>query len=144
PLAVEVRHKSWSDPLVLKALEEERICFCNIDVTRLGETLEGTEHVTAPFAYLRLHGRSKEWFTAENRDDRYDYLYSPESLEKIIAKIIRMADRTEKMLAALNNHYRVQAAANAIELRSMLFGEKVKAPPTLIKEYPVLEQFALP
>src|SRR5438874_8066558 len=29
-----------------------------------------------------------------------------ESLEKIKAKIVRMADRTEKMLAALNNHYR--------------------------------------
>ena len=50
PLALEVRHKSWSDPLVLNALREERVCFCSIDVTRLGETLEGTDIVTSPLA----------------------------------------------------------------------------------------------
>jgi uncharacterized protein YecE (DUF72 family) len=31
PMAVEVRHKSWSDPLVLNALEQETVAFCNID-----------------------------------------------------------------------------------------------------------------
>jgi uncharacterized protein YecE (DUF72 family) len=35
PLAVEVRHKTWSDALVLKALREENVAFCNIDQTRL-------------------------------------------------------------------------------------------------------------
>jgi uncharacterized protein YecE (DUF72 family) len=71
PLAVEVRHKTWADPLVLKALQQESVAFCNIDQTRLGETLEGTDYVTAPLAYLRLHGRSKEWFTAKSGDARY-------------------------------------------------------------------------
>src|SRR5262249_15853429 len=141
PLAVEVRHKTWADPLVLKALQEENIAFCNIDQTRLGETLEGTEYVTAPFAYLRLHGRNKEWFTAKNRDTRYDYLYSEDSLQKVKSKIEKMAATADKTFVAANNHPRGQAAANAVELKSLLSGEKVKAPETLVRTYPVLEEF---
>lgn len=143
PLAVEVRHKSWSDPLVLKALESENVAFCNIDQTRLGETLEGTEYVTAPVAYLRLHGRSKDWFTAKNTDERYDYLYSKGSLEKIKNKVQNMAGKAEKTFVAANNHPKGQAAANAIELKSLLSDKKVRAPETLVKTYPELEEFAV-
>jgi uncharacterized protein YecE (DUF72 family) len=144
PLAVEVRHKTWADSLVLKALQEERIAFCNTDQTRLGESLEGTEYVTAPFAYLRLHGRSKEWFTAKNRDARYDYLYSKQSLQKVKGKIEKMADAADKIFVAANNHPRGQAAANAVELKSLLSVGKVSAPEALMKTYPVLEEFAVP
>jgi len=144
PLAVEVRHKTWADPLVLKALREENVAFCNIDQTRLGETLEGTEYVTAPLAYLRLHGRSKEWFTAKSRDGRYDYLYSKESLQKVKSKIENMAAQVEVTFVAANNHPRGQAPANAVELKSLLLGQKTKAPETLVKTYPELEEFAIP
>ena len=143
PMAVEVRHKSWADPLVLKALEQENVAFCNIDQTRLGETLEGTQYITAPIAYLRLHGRNKEWFTAKNRDTRYDYLYSKESLQKIKGKIENMAAKANTTFVAANNHPRAQAAANAVELKSRLSGKKVKAPETLMKTYPRLEEFAV-
>ena len=136
PLALEVRHKSWSDPLVLNALREERVCFCNIDVTRLGETLEGTEIVTSPLAYFRLHGRSKQWFTAKGRDERYDYLYSKSSLEKIKAKVEKAANEAQKTLVTTNNHYKGQAAVNAIELKNMLGDKKVKAPKPLVEHYP--------
>jgi|SRR5579872_1833126 len=143
PLAVEVRHKTWADPLVLKALQQENIAFCNIDQTRLGQTLEGTQYVTASLAYLRLHGRSKEWFTAKNRDARYDYMYSKESLQKVKGKIENMAATAEVTFVAANNHPRAQAAANAVELKSLLSGEKTKAPETLVKTYPALEEFAV-
>jgi uncharacterized protein YecE (DUF72 family) len=142
-LAVEVRHKSWADPLVLKALQNEHVAFCNIDQTHLGETLEGTEYVTASFAYLRLHGRSKEWFAAKNRDARYDYLYSRESMQKVKTKIEKMAAAVGKTFVAANNHPRGQAAANAVELKSLLSGGKVSAPAALVKTYPVLEEFAV-
>jgi uncharacterized protein YecE (DUF72 family) len=136
PLALEVRHKSWSDPLVLNALREEKVCFCNIDVTRIGDTLEGTEIVTSPLAYFRLHGRSKQWFTAKNRDERYDYLYSQSSLEKIKTKVEKAANEAQKTLVATNNHYKGQAAVNAIELNNMLGKKRVKAPKTLVEHYP--------
>jgi hypothetical protein len=37
-----------------------------------------------------------------------------------------------------------QAAANAVQLKSLLSGEKVSAPEILVKTYPVLEEFAVP
>ena len=143
PLALEVRHKTWADPLVLKALQEENIAFCNIDQTRLGQTLEGTQYVTAPLAYLRLHGRSKEWFAAKSRDARYDYMYSEQSLQKIKGKVESMSDSADVTFVAANNHPRAQAAANAVELKSLLAGEKVEAPQTLVSTYPVLDAFAV-
>jgi hypothetical protein len=100
--------------------------------------------VTASFAYLRLHGRSKEWFAAENRDARYDYLYSKESLQKVRGKIEKMAAKAQTTFVAANNHPRAQAAANAVELKSLLLGTKAKAPETLMRTYPSLEEFAIP
>jgi hypothetical protein len=78
------------------------------------------------------------------RDARYDYLYSEQSLQKIKGKVESMADNAEVTFVAANNHPHGQAAANAIELKSLLSDEKVKAPETLVKTYPVLEEFAVP
>ena len=77
----------------------------------MGRSLAPTEHVTSPVGYVRLHGRNyKEWFEADNRDDRYNYLYTksesarlerqdrehrgaarrpPTSLPTIIMKLVR-------------------------------------------------------
>jgi uncharacterized protein YecE (DUF72 family) len=71
PKAIEFRHESWDDPWVLSALREHETAWVNIDEPRLGASLHGTEHVTAPLAYLRLHRRNyKKWFNAKNRDER--------------------------------------------------------------------------
>ena len=43
-----------------------------------------------------------------------------------------------------NNHYEARAGANALELKSMLTGKRVKAPPALIDRYPDLRKFADP
>ena len=55
-----------------------------------------------------------------------------------------MAAMAEVTFVAANNHPRGQAAANAVELKSLLLGEKVNAPETLIKTYPVLGECAVP
>jgi uncharacterized protein YecE (DUF72 family) len=82
PLVLEIRHESWNDPDILARLAEEGVGFCNIDQPRLGKSLRGTAHVTAPAGYVRLHGRNyKEWFQAENRNDHYKYPYKPKELE---------------------------------------------------------------
>ena len=41
-----------------------------------------------------------------------------------------------------NNHYQAKAPVNAIELRYMLEGKKVRAPETLVKRYPELKQIS--
>ena len=143
PLVLEIRHSSWNDPDLLARLAEQGVGFCNIDQPRLGASLKATEHVTSPVGYVRLHGRNyKEWFQADNRNDRYNYLYKPEELEGWAEKIRKVEQKTEKTFAITNNHYKGQAAVNALELKSMLSGVKVRAPETLTGTYPVLKSFA--
>jgi uncharacterized protein YecE (DUF72 family) len=61
----------------------------------------------------------------ESRNDRYNYLYKLEGWKGKITKISKQADKT---FAITNNHYEGQAAVNALELKNMLSGKKVKAP----------------
>jgi len=142
PLVLEIRHSSWNDPDLLSRLAEHGVGFCNIDQPRLGASLRGTEHVTSPVGYVRLHGRNyKEWFQADNRNDRYNYLYKPAELKPWAEKIRSVGEQTVKTLAITNNHYKGQAAVNALELKSMLSGSKVKVPETLVNAYADLEDF---
>jgi uncharacterized protein YecE (DUF72 family) len=143
PVVVEVRHSTWDDPDILAQLAAQKIAFCNIDQPWLGRAIRGTEHATAPLAYVRLHGRNyKEWFQSDNRDDRYNYLYTPQQLHPWKEKIERLGAKAEKTFAVTNNHYKGKAAVNAIELKQMLNGKKGKAPSTLIEHYPELREFA--
>jgi uncharacterized protein YecE (DUF72 family) len=137
PLVLEIRHESWNDPDILARLTEEGVGFCNIDQPRLGKSIRGTEHVTAPVGYVRLHGRNyKEWFRADNRNDRYNYLYKPRELEGWKEKITRINQESNQTYVIANNHYKGQAPVNALELKYMLTGKRVKAPKSLVEYYP--------
>jgi uncharacterized protein YecE (DUF72 family) len=137
PLVLEIRHESWNDSEILARLAEAGVGFCNIDQPKLGKSLRGTQHATAPVGYVRLHGRNyKEWFQADNRNDRYNYLYKPGELEGWKDKITHISQQTEKTFVVANNHYKGQAAVNALELKKMLGGKKVKAPKILVEHYP--------
>src|ERR1700678_1636726 len=81
PRVVEVRHSSWNDAATLAAFAQKNVGFCNIDQPVLGRSLAPTEHVTGLIGYVRLHGRNYEhWFDSDNRNDRYNYLYSAHEL----------------------------------------------------------------
>jgi uncharacterized protein YecE (DUF72 family) len=146
PLSVEFRDASWNDPWVLAGLKERGVAFCNVDQPRLGNSLDGTVYVTAPFAYIRLHGRNyQKWFQGKNRDERYDFLYEGERLERVKNHVTEMAKKAEKTFVVANNHPRGQAAVNALQLKSMLSDKKVTAPESLMKHYPSqLEKIAVP
>ena len=137
PLVLEIRHESWNDPDILSRLAEQGVGFCNIDQPHLGKSIRETQHVTSPVGYVRLHGRNyKEWFQSDNRNDRYNYLYKPGELEGWKYKITNISHNSEKTFAITNNHYQGQAAVNALELKNMLSGKKVRAPQTLVEHYP--------
>ncbi|HZU32137.1 MAG TPA: DUF72 domain-containing protein [Candidatus Angelobacter sp.] len=137
PLVLEIRHESWNDADILGRLAEAGVAFANIDQPRLGKSLRGTQHVTAQVGYVRLHGRNyKEWFQADNRNDRYNYLYKPKELEGWKEKINDISQKAEKTFVVTNNHYKGQAAVNALELKNMLSGTKVKIPEPLVEHYP--------
>ena len=145
PKAMEFRHESSDDPWVLSALREHETAWVNIDEPRLGTCLHGTNYVTAPIAYLRLHGRNyKKWFNSKSRDERYDYLYTPEELKPIADSIKAMANKVEreptreakKVIAATNDHYKGQAAGERIDLKRLLGVKEDPIPGPLLDAYP--------
>ncbi|MGA8299579.1 MAG: DUF72 domain-containing protein [Terriglobales bacterium] len=143
PRVVEVRHESWNQPETLEHFLRHNVGFCNIDQPRLGQSLQPTEHVTSSLGYVRLHGRNYEqWFDTDSRDDRYNYLYKPGELEKWKEKIETIAKKALSTFVIANNHYQAKAPVNALELRHLLEGKKVRAPEALVRHYPELKPIA--
>jgi uncharacterized protein YecE (DUF72 family) len=145
PRVVEVRHESWNRPETLTYFMEKNVGFCNIDQPRIGRSLEATEHVTSSVGYVRLHGRNyDQWFAAERGEDRYNYLYSEAELAGWKGKIERIAHKTEVTYVVANNHFEAKAGVNALQMKHMLSGRRVKATETLLKHYPELKNIADP
>jgi uncharacterized protein YecE (DUF72 family) len=143
PRVVEVRHSSWNDAATLAAFTQKGVGFCNIDQPVLGRSLAPTEHVTSPIGYVRLHGRNYEqWFDSDNRNDRYNYLYNERELAGWKERIVSIAERAQATYVITNNHFESKAGVNALELKAMISGKRVLAPPTLIQKYPELRRIA--
>jgi len=143
PLVVEVRHNSWTNQGTLRYFAEKGVAFCNIDQPQLGKAVGPTEHVTAPLAYVRLHGRNyDQWFDSDSRDDRYNYLYTETELERWKMRIDAIAAKAQKTFVVANNHFEGKAAVNALQLKHMLTGRAVRVPDTLLKKYWELGEIA--
>ena len=111
----------------------------------MGHSLEPTEHVTSPVGYVRLHGRNyDQWFDADSGADRYNYLYSEAELAGWKDKIVRIAGKAEVTYVVTNNHFEGKAGVNALQLKHMLSGKRVKATETLLTHYPELKSIADP
>jgi uncharacterized protein YecE (DUF72 family) len=145
PRVVEVRDSSWNNLETLADFTQKNVAFCNIDQPVLGKSLAPTEHVTAPIAYVRLHGRNYEqWFDSDNRNDRYNYLYGEKELVGWKERIESVAAKAKTTYVITNNHFESKAGVNALELKAMVSGKRVIAPPTLVEKYPELRRFANP
>jgi uncharacterized protein YecE (DUF72 family) len=145
PRVIEVRHESWNNPETLNYFSRMNVAFCNIDQPQIGRSLAPTEHVTAPIGYIRLHGRNyDQWFESDNRNDRYNYLYNEAELAAWKEKIEAIANKAEVTYVVTNNHFEARAGVNALQLKSMLTGQRVKAPPQLLRRYPELKKTADP
>jgi uncharacterized protein YecE (DUF72 family) len=163
PRVVEVRHSSWNDAATLAAFAQKDVGFCNIDQPVLGKSLAPTEHVTSAIGYVRLHGRNYEhWFAdqapvdqssagqasadqasdSDRRNDRYNYLYNHRELTAWKEIIESVAERAHTTYVITNNHFESKAGVNALELKAMITGKRVQAPPTLIQKYPELRNIA--
>jgi len=142
---VEVRHDSWENPDTINDFMQKNVSFCNIDQPLIGRSLVPTEHVTSPVGYVRLHGRNyDQWFDADTGADRYNYLYSEAELAGWEDKIVRIAGKAEVTYVVTNNHFEGKAGVNALQLKNMITGQRVKAPEALLKHYPELSKIADP
>ena len=143
PLVLEVRHASWAQPEVLEMLAEFGVGLANIDQPLFHRSIKPGAHVTAPTGYVRLHGRNyQHWFSpTANVRERYDYLYSVKELEPWVDRIKTVATQANDTYAVTNNHNLGKAVVNALEIRSILKGESVNAPESLLERYPELREF---
>jgi uncharacterized protein YecE (DUF72 family) len=100
-----------------------------------------TQVVTSPIGYLRLHGRNTAmWFAEEaNAAARYDYRYPAEELQELVEAAKGISRRARDTYLITNNHFRGQAALNALELRAHLHRSPVPVPPPLLTAYPELQ-----
>ncbi|MGH9688189.1 MAG: DUF72 domain-containing protein [Candidatus Acidiferrales bacterium] len=146
PLVVEVRHSSWVVPDFFHFLHERRVGFCNIDQPLIGRSVKPGDRVTSALGYVRLHGRRYDtWFSDEPdlpSHERYNYLYSKEELEPWVKRIHHVSGGAETTFVVTNNHFEAKGVVNALQLISLLSGEKVKVPETLRQRYPQLEAIA--
>lgn len=148
PLAVELRHHTWSDqaPETRAALDAHRAAWVIIDEPKFESSIRQELDAAggssaAPLVYYRFHGRNRaQWWEHEHADDRYNYLYSPEELQPFatVAKSDSTAGR--KVVMYMNNHFSAKAVANAAVLRHQL-GDLVPGdyPREMIRQYPDLE-----
>ncbi len=141
PLALEIRHQSWNTPVVMESLLRHKVGFCNIDQPAVSRSIDLTNHVTAPVAYLRLHGRNRrQWFARDAGAERYNYLYSGQELKEFLQVIERLAGSSEKAFIILNNHAAGKAVANALQLTLFTTGAMPAVPEELIQSYPFLAE----
>lgn len=139
PLAVELRHRSWTDsPETFRLLESQGVSWCVIDEPKF-KTSIGDVPVTAKLGYFRFHGRNaKEWWHGD-RETRYNYLYSPQELKNLAGEVKEVTERAGDSYVFYNNHYGAKAVVNALQMR-LEFGQPVTAqvPESLLERYPEL------
>jgi uncharacterized protein YecE (DUF72 family) len=140
PVVVEVRHGGWQQPQHLALFRDLGLGFANIDQPVIGRSLTPTAEATSPVGYVRFHGRNYEHWFGEKEDaaQRYDYLYTPEELGPWVDRIraIDGAQGVAEVYVVANNHFEGKGPANALMLRSMLEGRRVRGPGTLLATYP--------
>jgi uncharacterized protein YecE (DUF72 family) len=141
PLAVELRHRSWTDSSdTFRLLETYGVAWCNIDEPKF-PTSVGDVPITGNVGYFRFHGRNaKEWWRGD-RETRYNYLYSPEELGALSREVRQVAERTSDTYVFYNNHFGAKAVVNALQMR-LQFQEPVPhdLPLPLTERYPELMQ----
>ena len=120
-LAVELRHKSWSDdPGTAKLLKENNVTLAQIDEPKFNISIASEVPVTADVAYFRYHGRNRENWWKGNGETRYQYLYSPEEIVALAEKVKTAASQTRLTFAFFNNHWKAYAPRNAVDLEKSL------------------------
>ncbi|HOG29808.1 MAG TPA: DUF72 domain-containing protein [Vicinamibacterales bacterium] len=146
-LAVELRHRSWSDRAaeVIALLGGHGAAWVQIDEPKFRFSIRQTFAPNVPgLYYLRLHGRNAaKWWTHDHPDERYDYLYSPAEISGFADAIARVRGAVRRIYVYMNNHFAGKAVANAAALRHAL-GQPVPGEYSdeMLERYPFLGPYA--
>ena len=143
PVAVELRHRSWSDALgpTLGLLNGAGAAWVQIDEPRFSSSIRQHDTPTVGgFSYFRLHGRNaKDWWRPEKAEDRYNYLYSADELQEFSGSLDASRRVARKAYLYTNNHFSAKSVANAVMIRQQL-GEPIPGEyrPDFVQRYPEL------
>ena len=141
PVAVELRHWTWSDGFgdTLQLLNAFGSAWVQIDEPKFRFSIRqnALPNVTG-FYYMRLHGRNAaQWWRHEHRDDRYNYLYSAGELREFSEIAGSARELVKKTYLYTNNHFAAKSVVNAVMLKAQL-GEPIEGayPSDLVERYP--------
>jgi uncharacterized protein YecE (DUF72 family) len=144
PIAVELRHRSWSDDMkrTLALLAGYGAALTLIDEPKFRSSIrQDLTAGTGAFYYLRLHGRNAaQWWKHDSSEDRYNYLYSAAELQPFAAAAKAASREVKKAYLYANNHFSAKSVANAAILKHQL-GQELEGeyPPEFVEQYPDLK-----
>jgi uncharacterized protein YecE (DUF72 family) len=142
-VAVELRHRSWSDRIAdtLELLNGFNAAWVQIDEPKFRFSIRQNYLPNVKgFYYMRLHGRNAEkWWRHEKSEDRYDYLYSNDELKEFSETADAARRLVKKLYLYTNNHFSAKSVANAAMIKRQL-GEPVEGTysPEFVARYPEL------
>jgi uncharacterized protein YecE (DUF72 family) len=123
-VAVELRHKSWSDSPsdTLAMLAAFDAAWVQIDEPKFRLSIrQNLLPNTNTFYYQRLHGRNAaQWWRHEQPEDRYNYEYSSDELREFSDSIGAVRHLVKKAYLYANNHFSAKSVANATEIKAQL------------------------
>jgi uncharacterized protein YecE (DUF72 family) len=130
-LAVELRHSDWvSDENREKTLayfRARQATFVCVDMPRIKNAtlMPPFDAVTNPrLAYLRLHGRNKNYLKAKSAAERHTFEYGGRDLEEVVARIKALAEQADMVRVIANNHAQDFAPKTALALKALLNAEE--------------------
>ena len=141
PIAVELRHRSWSDDFnsTLSLLNAHDAALTQIDEPKFKVSIRQNQLPNiSGFYYMRLHGRNAEqWWKHDKSEDRYNYLYSADELKPFSETADAARRLVKKFYLYFNNHFASKAVVNAVMIKHRL-GEPVHGvyPSEFVKRYP--------
>jgi uncharacterized protein YecE (DUF72 family) len=153
PVAVELRHRSWSDAIgdTLSLLNAFGAAWVQIDEPKFRFSIRQNYLPNVKtFYYMRLHGRNAaQWWKHDNSEDRYNYLYTAAELREFSETASAAKELVKKSYLYANNHFSSKSVVNAVMLKAQL-GQPIEGeyPESLLEKYPelagILESRAAP
>ena len=148
PVAVELRHRSWSDAIddTLALLNDAGAAWAQIDEPKFRFSIRQNYLPNVKsFYYMRLHGRNAaQWWRHDKSEDRYNYLYAADELKEFGERAGAAQALVKKSYLYLNNHFSAKSVVNAVMLKAQL-GQPIEGeyPPEVVERYPELQDLVV-
>jgi uncharacterized protein YecE (DUF72 family) len=136
PLVAEFRHDSWSRDEGLGTLIDYHVGLVNVDQPEYFRAMPPSALLTAPVAYVRLHGRKGRELAQDFSSSALPpYLYNRAELEDWKPRIERLAAHAARTYVVATNAHGARSVVNTLQLAYLLGDTQRPAPPELLETY---------